>query len=58
MIVLTVLPYILFLIAVIASAARIIIRRKNVFDHKKRVRIDLIVLGLYALAFLMHYIGR
>ena len=57
MIVLTVLSYILFLIAVIASAARIIIR-KNVFDHKKRVRIDLVVLGLYALAFLMHYIGR
>lgn len=46
MIALTVLSYILFLIAVIASAARIIIRRKNVFDHKKRVRIDLVVLGL------------
>ena len=58
MIALTVLSYILFLIAVIASAATLIIRRQNVFDHKKRVRIDLVVLGLYALAFLMHYLGR
>ena len=58
MIVLTVISYILFFIAVIASVIRMVIRKRNIFDRKKRMMIDLFVLGLYVLAFMTHCIGK